>query len=52
MKHKPTHSHGKQICLYQVWGGSTGEGWFGSLRLAGANYYGYMYRMDKQVPIV
>ena len=35
---KQTHGHREQTCGYQ---GESGEGWIGSLGLAGANYYIY-----------
>ena len=37
MKQKQTHRHREQTCGCQ--GGGVGEGWNGSLGLAGANYY-------------
>ena len=40
MNQKQTHRHRKQTCGCQG-GGRVGEGWIGSLGLAGANYYIY-----------
>ena len=55
-KHKPYHGHREQMCGCPYYGhreqtcpggGDWGEGWLGSLVLAGISYIIYINRMDK-----